>query len=145
MIKGKDFIGVGVIYFTHDGNGNVLLNKRSNQCRDEHGRWDPGGGGVKFGERLEDALKREMMEEYCVEPLNIEYLGFREVHRDEKDGPTHWMGFDFRVLVDPTKVVNNEPHKHEDMRWFPFDSLPDPLHSQFPEFIDLYGDIIFKR
>ena len=47
--RGVDYIGVTVNFLVHDGNGRILLQKRSKQCRDEQGRWDIGGGAVEFG------------------------------------------------------------------------------------------------
>lgn len=138
MKKGEDFIGVTVVYYCHDGKGNVLLGKRSANCRDEHGRWDPGGGGLEFGERVEDALQREIREEYCADVLGYEFLGYRDVHREHGGKPTHWIALDFKVRIDPDQVGNGEPHKLEELAWFTLDSLPEPLHSQFPHFIDLY-------
>jgi len=41
------------------------MSKRSNKTRDEHGKWDPGGGSIEFGESIDSALKREVREEYC--------------------------------------------------------------------------------
>jgi ADP-ribose pyrophosphatase YjhB (NUDIX family) len=81
MKKGEDYTGVTVVYFCHDGKGNFLLSKRSNQCRDEHGCWDPGGGGLEFGDTIENTLQKEIGEEYCTDVLDYEFLGFRDVHR----------------------------------------------------------------
>jgi len=33
--KGIDFTGVSIVYFCHDGKGNFLMQKRSQQARDE--------------------------------------------------------------------------------------------------------------
>jgi len=63
--RGIDHIGVTVNFFIHDGDGNVLLQKRSKNCRDEQGKWDIGGGAVEFGEELEEAVAREVKEELC--------------------------------------------------------------------------------
>ena len=63
--KGVDFIGVTVVYFCHDGNGKFIMAKRSKNTRDEHGKWDIGGGGVEFGESVEKTLRKEIKEEYC--------------------------------------------------------------------------------
>ncbi len=52
MLKGVDYIGITVTHWVHDGAGNVLLNLRSANCRDEHGRWDICGGSVDFGETV---------------------------------------------------------------------------------------------
>jgi 8-oxo-dGTP diphosphatase len=132
MKKGIDYTGVSVTFFCHDGKGNYLLNKRSKKCRDEHGCWDPGGGGLKFGEKVEEVLKREIEEEYCTDILEHEFLGFRDVHREHDGKKTHWIALDYKVLVDPTKVENGEPHKFDEIGWFKMNELPESLHSQFP-------------
>ncbi|MEX0918477.1 MAG: NUDIX domain-containing protein [Candidatus Paceibacterota bacterium] len=140
MKKGEDFTGITIVYFCHDGEGNVLLNKRSNQCRDEHGTWDPGGGGLEFGDTVEDTLKKEILEEYCTDVLDYEFLGYRDVHREHQGNKTHWIALDFKVLINKTMVNNGEPHKFEIIEWFTLDSLPEPLHSQFPNFINQYKE-----
>src|ERR1700685_3937593 len=101
--KGEDYIGVSVVYLCHDGEGNYLLNKRSNQTRDEHGTWDSGGGGLEFNDTVEGTLKKEITEEYCVDVINSEFLGFRDVHRTNNGQPTHWVTLDFKVLIDREK------------------------------------------
>ncbi|MDO8589825.1 MAG: NUDIX domain-containing protein [bacterium] len=140
MKKGEDYTGVTIVYCCHDGNGNILLNKRSVNCRDEHGAWDPGGGSLEFGDTVEETLKKEIFEEYCTDVLGYEFLGYRDAHRTHNGKKTHWIALDFKVLVDKDKVKNGEPHKFDDVQWFKLDSLPHPLHSQFPNFLALYKD-----
>ena len=140
MLKGIDFPGVTVVFFCHDGNGNVLLSKRSTACRDEHGTWDPGGGSIEFGQSIEETLRREITEEYCTDVLDYEFLGFREMHREHAGRKTHWIALDFKVLVDRSKVKNGEPHKFDALEWFTPATLPHPLHSQFPFFIEKYKE-----
>lgn len=143
MKKGEDFTGVAIVFFCHDGEGNVLLSKRSQNCRDEQGTWDPGGGAVEFSDTIEETLKKEIMEEYCTDVLDYEFLGYRDVHRKINEKSTHWIALDFKVLVDRNKVKNGEPHKLEDVCWFTANSLPKPTHSQFPLFLELYKDKLF--
>jgi len=139
MKKGIDYIAVGVVFFCHDGKGNVLLNKRSDKSRDEQGKWDPGGGSMDVEEEVTDTLKREIKEEYCANIINSEFLGFRDVHRLDRDGnKTHWIALDFKILVDRKKVKNGVPDKHDQIGWFKIDNLPKPLHSQFPFFLQKY-------
>lgn len=140
MVKGIDYTGIAVVFFCHDGKGNYLLSKRSKNCRDEHGRWDPGGGGVDFGHKVEAVLKQEVKEEYCADILQHEFLGFRDVHRLYKGQKTHWIALDFKVLLDPKQVRNGEPHKFDEIRWFKLNKLPKPLHSQFPNALVKYKD-----
>jgi len=140
MKKGIDFTGVSVGYFCHDGSGNYLFAKRTDMCRDEHGKWDCGGGGVKFGEDVDAALKREIKEEFCTEPLNYEFLGYRNIHRVIDGKKSHWVAFAFRVLLARGKVKNGEPHKHEELGWFSLDNLPEPLHSHIPTTLKLFSE-----
>jgi 8-oxo-dGTP pyrophosphatase MutT (NUDIX family) len=130
MKKGEDYIGISVVYFCHDGEGNFVFNKRSVNCRDEQGKWDIGGGGVDFGDSLEQTLRKEIREEYCTDILDFEFLGYRDVFRENNGKKTHWLAMDFKVLVDKNKVANGEPHKFDAVEWFRLDNLPSPIHSQ---------------
>jgi len=138
--KGVDFTGITIVFMCHDGKGNVLMGKRSQQCRDEQGRWDIGGGSLEFGHKVVDTLKREIKEEYCTDLIDYEFLGYRDVHRDNNGQQTHWIGLDFKVHVDRTKVQIGEPHKIDEIGWFPLDKLPGNCHSQFPRFLEKHKD-----
>ncbi|MFA6077226.1 MAG: NUDIX domain-containing protein [Candidatus Paceibacterota bacterium] len=142
MQKGVDYIGISVVYFCHDGNGKVLLAKRSKNARDEQGNWDIGGGGVEFGDTVVNTLKKEIKEEYCADVLDYEFLGYRDVHREHNGKKTHWITLDFKVLIDKEKVKNGEPHKFDAVEWFTLENLPTPIHSQLPNFLEKYKDNI---
>ncbi len=145
MIEGLDCTGVSVVFLCHDGDGNFLMAKRSHRCRDEHGRWDPGAGALKFDEPVEGALFREVFEEYGVLPLEFSALGFRDVHRKHDGLKTHWIALDYLVCVNRNEVVNAEPHKHDEIKWFKMNSFPDNTHSQWPIFLDKYKRKIEDR
>lgn len=140
MKKGIDCIGNTVVFACHDGEGNYLLSRRSVNCRDEHGTWDPGGGGIELHDTVLETLAKEIAEEYCTDVLDHEFLGYRDVHRENNGVKTHWIALDFKVLVDHDKVRNGEPHKLEEIGWFRLDALPSPLHSQFPHFLEIYKE-----
>lgn len=144
MKKGVDFTGICVIFFCHDGNGRFVMGKRSNKTRDEHGRWDVGGGGLKFRETIEDALRRELKEEYGADVLDYEFLGYREAFREHEGNPTHWLAMDFKVLVDPAAVKIMEPDMFEEIGWFTESTMPEHVHSQLPLALARYEGRLFQ-
>lgn len=142
LLKGRHYTGISVVFFCHDGKGNFIMAKRSDQARDERGSWDIGAGGIEFNENVIDTLKNEIKEEYCTDVLDFEFLGYRDIHREFESEPTHWISLDFKVLIDPKKVANGEPHKFSEIGLFRLGKLPKPLHSQVPIFFKLYKDKI---
>src|SRR4030042_6205967 len=65
--RGIDYIGVGVGAVIVDASGRIFLSRRGQAARNERDLWEFPGGAVEFGEKLTDALKREMCEEYGIE------------------------------------------------------------------------------
>lgn len=138
--KGVDYIGTCVCFICFDGKGKFAMAKRSQNARDEQGRWDTGGGSVDFGQTIEQTLRDEIKQEYCADVESYEFLGFRDVYRTLVDGtPTHWIALDFKVLVNPAQVKIGEPHKFDDIGWFTLDNYPAQHHSQFPDFLARHG------
>lgn len=144
MQKGTDFTGITIVYFCHDGKGNFIMAQRNRNTRDEHGKWDIGGGALEFGETVQGTLKKEIKEEYGTNVLSFEFLGFRDVHRTREGRPTHWVALDFKVLIDPKKVKNGEPNKFDKVKFVTFKTVPSPIHSQLPTFLKRYKDILIK-
>lgn len=91
--------------------------------------WMPPGGGLIFGEKLEDALKREMLEECGVQvtPGPLWYLN--EVLTDE----IHAVEFYFRcerisgsVMKGSDPEFSQEEQIIRDVAFLPFDRLDKP-------------------
>lgn len=130
--KGVDYIGVTCVFFCHDGKGNLLFHKRSQNCRDERGNWDGGGGSLEFGESFEEGVRREIKEEYCCEVLDLKFIGARNVLRKNHDNKkTHWIALLFVARVDPKQVNIGEPEYMDEIGWFSENNLPEPMHSYF--------------
>jgi ADP-ribose pyrophosphatase len=123
MKPGKDFIGVGVGALILNDKNEFLMVLRSETSRVEPGTWMIPGGGVDFGEKLEDAVKREVKEEIGVD---IE-LGEMVNTINHIFPEQHWVSSTFKAKIvsgDPRII---EPHKHDDIRWFSFNDLPENL------------------
>lgn len=129
--RGVDHIGISASFIVHDGKGNVLLQKRGPGARDENGNWDVGGGAIEFGESIDEAVRREINEELCVDPIDIQFLTVYDAFREHNGIKTHWIAIMHAVQVDPSKVQIGEPEKIEELDWFTSKDLPSPLHSQF--------------
>lgn len=141
MKPGKDYIGIFVGTFIHDGQGNYLFGFRTEKGRDEQLTWDVAGGGtVELGEELKSAVLREVKEEILTRPLEIEFIGTREVFRWIEDKKTHWIGFDYKVLVDPSQVGIGEPDMCAELVWRPLTDIPTPKQSQMDYKIAKYLD-----
>lgn len=138
--KGIDYTGVCVVFACHDGQGRYVMDKRSMKARDEQGTWEFGGGGLEFGEQVEDMVRKEVLEEIGADVMSMEFLGYRDVHRNPGGVKTHWIGLDFRVLVDPSQVRNREPDKFDDVAWFTVQEIVamDNLQSQMQYFMNKY-------
>jgi len=131
--RGIDHIGVSIGAIIYDDQGRFLLMRRGPKARDEQGRWDICGGAIEFGESVDEAIEREVSEELCTTPLAIDFLTAYDAHREHGGNKTHWVALIHAVKVDPTKVKIGEPHKISEIGWFTSDSLPEPMHSQFPK------------
>ena len=131
--RGVDYIGVTVTFVIHDGKGNFLLQKRSQNTRDEKGKWDVGGGALEFGEEWSDAVTREVKEELTASPKKIVFLKAFNALRKNNGVNTHWIALVHSVLVDPSEVKIGEPNKIDEIGWFNLNNLPNPLHSKILE------------
>jgi YbgC/YbaW family acyl-CoA thioester hydrolase len=126
--------GVSCVFVCHDGKGRVLLARRTAGARDEPGTWDTGAGAIGYGESFEEAVAREVREEYRADVRALETLGVRNVLR----GTTHWVAVVFAVEVDPDAVEIGEPHKFDRLEWFSPDAPPEPAHSQLAGTLALF-------
>lgn len=116
MKRGIDYIGVGVGAAIFDVNGKLFLTLRGKKAKNERGTWEIPGGSVEFGETLETALKRELMEEYGVEIEVIELLDICDhLIPDEHQ---HWVSPTYvcKIIKGEPKIL--EPEKCDAIGWF---------------------------
>ena len=126
MKQGVDYIGVAVGTMIFNDKGELFLSKRSQQSKNERGCWETPGGSVDFGERLSDAMKREIKEEFGVEIEILEQFPAADhIIPEEKQ---HWVAMTFLAKIKRgQKPTIMEPNKCDGIGWFSLDNLPSPL------------------
>ena len=112
--------------------GKVLLVKRSPQRQFYPNVWDLFGGHVEEEESLEDALRREALEELQVEIESPRLLG--TVHDPVE--PADIMVF--AVLSWKGEPINAAPDEHSQIGWFAADELPASAA------LDAYRELILR-
>ena len=100
----------------------------------------PLGGGIHFGERAEDAARREIREEIGGETTNLRLLGVLENLFTHQGAPGHEVLFLFEAdFVDPAFYARDSMVGHED-GGVPFKAFWKPLTAFGPGKAPLYPD-----
>jgi len=94
---------VGALIFNPEGK---LFLMRSHKWK---GKWVVPGGHIELGERMEDALRREVKEETSLDIYDIQFLCFQEFIYDERFWKrSHFIFFDYACRTDSAEVQLNE-------------------------------------
>lgn len=126
MKAGSDYIGVGVGALIFNDKGQIFMGKRGPKARNEQGKWEIPGGAVEFGETLEEALVREVFEEYGIK-IAVERL-FQVCDHILKDEKQHWVSPTYICRHVSGSPCINEPEKCTDFGWYsPEEALKLPL------------------
>ena len=139
MKKGRDYIGVGGGCLILNDQNEVLLIRRAGEVRNEAGWWSKPGGGVKFGEKVEEAMIREMKEELGIEVEIVGWLPHTDhIIRNEQDKSQHWIALNFVAKIVKGEPKNMEPHKCDKVAWFPLNKLPEKITQTTKEPVENY-------
>jgi mutator protein MutT len=123
--RGVDYIGVGVGAIIIDAEGRVFMARRGPLAKNERGLWEFPGGSVEFGERLADALRREIREEYGMEIEVGELLDVAD-HILPDEGQ-HWVSPTYLCRPVSGQPSILEPGKCTEIGWFAPDQTPADL------------------
>ncbi|MFA6255238.1 MAG: NUDIX domain-containing protein [Patescibacteria group bacterium] len=136
MKVGKDYIGVGCGAIIINDKNEVLLMKRAKDSRVDAGMWCRPGGKVEFDESAPEAVEREVKEETGLIIKVIRTLDFSE--KISEDKTTHWVSLGFLAKLISGELKNVEPDKHDEIKWFPLNNLPNGLAENTKKSIDFY-------
>ncbi len=136
MKRGVDYIGVGVGAILINDQGQLFLSQRGPLARNERGLWEFPGGSVEFGEKLADALKREIQEEFGV-PIEVGALLDISDHI-LPDESQHWVSPTFLCRIISGTPSIQEPGKCSQIGWFDLAHLPENLTVISRENLDHY-------
>ena len=126
LIKGVDYIGVGIGAVIINSDGKYLLAKRGLKAKNERGKWEFPGGSVEFGDTMAATIKREIKEELGVEIELLEHLpAIDHIIPNEKQ---HWVtsGYIAKIISGKPRVM--EPEKCEKISWFSFEELENMIN-----------------
>ena len=125
MKRGIDYIGVGVGAIIVNEQNQLFLARRGPLAKNERGLWEFPGGAVEFGERLSEALRREIREEYGIE---IEIGPLLDVvdHILPEEGQ-HWVSPTYVCALRSGQPRILEPGKCSEIGWFAPHEVPANL------------------
>ena len=129
---------VGVAALIHNDEGRLLLLKRTdNLC------WGPPGGSTEPGERLEEAVRREVFEETRLELDKLELFGVFSGPEYFYTYPNGDQVFNVTVMYSSQLHPNRDPsitldHEHSEWQWFAIGKIPSPISPPIVPILDEY-------
>jgi len=128
-------INLFVLAFLHIGDTVLLIHRTGTNFG--NGLYGLVGGKVEQGETALQAIRREIREEVAIDLPESAFQLVHTLHR--KGTETEFISLTFSASLENQEAPrNNEPEKHDDVRFFKVDQLPAtiiPAHRQIIEHI----------
>ena len=113
--------------------GSVIVHKDGKillQLRKDNGCWGYPGGCVELGEAVEDAAKRELLEETGLTANSLELMGIfsgKELFYTYPNGDMVANNDVVYLCEDFSGKIITKTNETTDLRWFEIDNLPDNI------------------
>lgn len=101
----------------------ILLLRRKKNPEPNH--WGIPGGKIDWMEKIEDAVRRETLEETSLRLTTLQLLvniNHFDIEQDE-----HWLAGVYLATSYDGEAQLVEPEKHAELGWFNLEKLPHPL------------------
>lgn len=121
---GKKFQLCGASVIVYKDNKVLLQQRKDNKC------WAYHGGHVEMGENVEDAAKRELLEETGLIANKLDLYGVfsgSEHYHVYPDGNEAYIIDIVYLCNDFTGVIRRQESEVLELKWFDFDKLPEML------------------
>jgi ADP-ribose pyrophosphatase YjhB (NUDIX family) len=138
LTPGADYLALACGVFIFNEEGKFLMTLRSKNTRADRFRWGIPGGLVEFNERIEDAIRREAMEETGVTITSVEPIGY--VDHILKDENKHFVSQLFVATTYTGTPTNMEPDKFDAFEWFDVNALPENTSEIVRNGVRLYAE-----
>lgn len=120
----------------------ILMARRSPSRRNYPDSWSFPGGHVEHGETLEQALKRELLEEIGVQAKSWSFIQRFDDRSVDPDRPVTFHCFAVDEWVgDPT----NRGREHSEIRWVDLADAPGMRGLAFPSYRELFEALAVDR
>lgn len=116
MLKGKDYIGVGVGAIIFNSEGKVFLSKKGRNAKNDVGLWEFPGGGVEFGNTLQNTLIEGIKRDFGIEVEILELLAVNNHILPETN--QHWVAPSYICAITYGEPKIQDKDKCEEIGWF---------------------------
>jgi len=110
----------------------LLMGKRKN-CHGE-GTYGIPGGHLEYGEKIVDAVKRELKEECGITVAALTYSSTN----DQAESDQHYIQINFVINDYEGLIENTEPERCEGWEWFDLNQLPSNIFPPHVAIIEAY-------
>ena len=133
-------VGAGAYIYK---DGKILLQKRK-----DDGTWADHGGAVELGEKVEDAARREILEETGLIANRLELLGVfsgKEMFHTYPNGDKVYLIVVSFLCEDFSGEIKMQEDEVTELRWFDMDDLPENVVPSVKIHMAYAAEVLRKR
>jgi len=134
IVGHRPLLQVGASVIVEDKEGRILLQKRKdNHC------WGYAGGSVELDEKVEDAAKRELLEETGLRAVSLDFFGIfsgPNMHYIYPNGDEVSNIDIVFICKDYTGKLKEQPSEVEELKFFDVHHMPEEISPPIQKIIE---------